>query len=359
MATLDIEHLAKRFGAVTVIPDLSLSVAEGEFLVLVGPSGCGKSTLLRLIAGLEQPSGGAIRIDGRDVTDEGPKERGIGMVFQSYALYPHMNAKRNIGFGLEMARMAKASIDERIANVSAKLQLNDYLRHKPRELSGGQRQRVAIGRAMTREPKLFLLDEPLSNLDASLRSSMRVEISRLRRQVASTMIYVTHDQVEAMTLADRIVVLDGGKIAQAGAPMDLYDQPANRFVASFIGSPAMNFLTGCIASLQDEQADVALDAGFSTRLKLVAPAAQGQRVTLGIRPEHIAIVESADAAQLSGVAEVVELLGSDTFIHVDSAGGMIAIRAGGGNRPHRGDAIHICAPPARSYLFDSDGARLA
>ncbi len=287
MANLSIDNVTKVYGGHSVIPQLSLSVADGEFCVLVGPSGCGKSTLLRIIAGLEPISSGRIIIDGIDVSDAEPPERGIAMVFQSYALYPHMDVERNMGFGLEIARTPRPEITDRVARAADKLHLGSYLRRKPRELSGGQRQRVAIGRAITRKPKLFLLDEPLSNLDAALRVGMRVEIARLKAELASTMIYVTHDQVEAMTLADRIVVMNAGRIEQIGAPLELYERPANLFVAGFIGSPAMNFLKGQIAALKDGTATVSLGLGPRIDVALAERSDVGQTVTLGIRPEHI------------------------------------------------------------------------
>ena len=248
MSSLELRSIRKAFGKVVVIPDLDLSVADGEFRVLVGPSGCGKSTLLRIIAGLEDVTSGQILIDGEDVTGLEPPERGIAMVFQSYALYPHMSVAGNIGFGLRMAGLKKDVVNERVRDAAQSLSLDDLLARKPRELSGGQRQRVAIGRAITRDPTLFLLDEPLSNLDAALRIGMRFELAKLKARLNATMIYVTHDQVEAMTLADRIVVMNLGRIEQVGTPLELYHQPANRFVAGFIGSPAMNFLDGSLVS---------------------------------------------------------------------------------------------------------------
>ena len=265
MAKLSIDNVTKTYGGHSVIPQLSLNVADGEFCVLVGPSGCGKSTLLRIIAGLEPISSGRIIIDGVDVSGAEPPERGIAMVFQSYALYPHMDVERNMGFGLEIARTPRER-DRRQGDARGReAALGSYLRRRPRELSGGQRQRVAIGRAITRKPKLFLLDEPLSNLDAALRVGMRVEIARLKAELASTMIYVTHDQVEAMTLADRIVVMNAGRIEQVGRRLDLYERPANLFVAGFIGSPAMNFLKGYISSLKGRSATVSLALGPESR----------------------------------------------------------------------------------------------
>ncbi|MFA3916704.1 ABC transporter ATP-binding protein [Ruegeria hyattellae] len=357
MSSLRLENIVRKFGTVTVVPGLSLDIKDGEFVVLVGPSGCGKSTLLRMIAGLDQPTSGTILIDGKDATDLGPKERGIGMVFQSYALYPHMNAYRNIGFGLKMARMARDQIARRIDAASQKLQLSEYLSRKPRELSGGQRQRVAIGRAMTREPDLFLFDEPLSNLDAALRVSMRAEIGRLGHQVQSTIIYVTHDQTEAMTLADRIVVLDKGEVAQVGTPLELYDDPANSFVAGFIGSPAMNFLSGRISEIDNDQALVDLDFGVQVKIRLKTAAQPGQPVCFGIRPEHVQV--NKDVFSLAIHAELVELLGSDTFVYLSNGRETLTIRMDGQNRLKSGDLVRVGMTDSRSYLFDLNGDRLA
>lgn len=358
MATLQLDSITRKFGAVTVIPELSLDVNDGEFVVLVGPSGCGKSTLLRLIAGLDQPTSGTIKIDGQDATALGPRERRVGMVFQSYALYPHMDVRHNIGFGLKVARMVRDEITHRIKEVSNKLRLSEYLHRKPRELSGGQRQRVAIGRAMTRVPDLFLFDEPLSNLDAALRVSMRTEIGRLRREVRSTIIYVTHDQTEAMTLADRIVILNNGEVAQIGAPLDLYDEPENRFVAGFIGSPAMNFLAGTIAEIQGADAQIDLKIGTRVQTKLHGRGAQvGQSVEFGIRPEHIQITD--DGSGFSGCAELVELLGSDSFIYLHEGSEILTIRTDGAKRVHSGDKININLNRGRQYLFNQAGERLA
>ncbi|PTE08159.1 ABC transporter ATP-binding protein [Mesorhizobium helmanticense] len=359
MATLSIDKITKAFGSVTVIPELSLTIPDGEFCVLVGPSGCGKSTLLRIIAGLEPVNSGRILVDGVDMSEAEPPERGVAMVFQSYALYPHMDVGRNIGFGLEIARTPSAEIAERVRRAADKLRLSSYLRRKPRELSGGQRQRVAIGRAITRKPKLFLLDEPLSNLDAALRVGMRVEIARLKAELASTMIYVTHDQVEAMTLADRIVVMDGGRIEQVGTPLELYHRPANLFVAGFIGSPAMNFLNGRVASVQDKQATVRLALGPMLDIPISRPLEPGDDVVLGVRPEHILLSaeEHADAHVVE--AGVVELLGSDTFIHVRNGEENLVIRDSSGRVARAGDRLAISLPPAACHLFDKTGHRIS
>ena len=359
MATLSIEAITKNFGQHTVIPSLSLDVADGEFCVLVGPSGCGKSTLLRIIAGLEPIDSGRIRIDGIDVSGAEPPERGIAMVFQSYALYPHMNVDRNMGFGLEIARTPRPEIGTRVAHAAAKLQLDKFLQRKPRELSGGQRQRVAIGRAITRKPKLFLLDEPLSNLDAALRVGMRVEIARLKAELASTMVYVTHDQVEAMTLADRIVVMNGGRIEQIGRPLDLYERPANRFVAGFIGSPAMNFLQGRVGAVEHGRAQIDLALGLQVQLLLIRPTARGAEVTVGIRPEHVRLAAQGASDAHTSKAVMVEMLGSDTFIHLREQDESIVIRDSRARRIHMGDQVTISLPPSACYVFDQDGRRIS
>jgi ABC-type sugar transport system ATPase subunit len=327
MSKLELRSVSKSFGSLEIIPPLDLTVEHGEFCALVGPSGCGKSTLLRIIAGLEPATSGQVRVDGEDVTGAEPPERGVAMVFQSYALYPHMDVSANIGFGLKIARRTADEIGNKVDAAARKLRLDALLARMPRELSGGQRQRVAIGRAITRDPKIFLLDEPLSNLDAALRGGMRVEIARLRQSLDATMIYVTHDQVEAMTLADRIVVMNKGRIEQIGAPMDLYHHPANRFVAGFIGSPSMNFF----------EAEVRRTAGGERLLRLadgteiVAGRSAGpigaDHATLGIRPEHIEFGDGmAPDNRISGTVQVVERLGCDTLLHIDASGSPLVMR---------------------------------
>ena len=331
MATLEFRHVRKVFGSVEVIPDVSLQIPHGSFTVFVGPSGCGKSTLLRLAAGLEDITSGSLAIDGRDVTLEQPSARGIAMVFQSYALYPHMDVAGNIGFGLKMAGTPKPEIQRRVQAAAATLQLDHLLKRKPGELSGGQRQRVAIGRAIVREPKVFLFDEPLSNLDAALRTQMRVELAQLHQRLGATMIYVTHDQVEAMTLADQIVVLNKGTIEQVGAPIDLYNHPATLFVAGFIGSPKMNLVTGPEAEARDA-------------------------VTYGIRPEHIDI---AAAGVWTGTVSFAERLGSDTFLHVDVAAlGRMIVRADGDTDIPAGSTVGLSPRPGREHRFGADGRAL-
>ncbi|MFK0691032.1 ABC transporter ATP-binding protein [Mesorhizobium sp. IMUNJ 23033] len=359
MATLSIDKITKAFGHTTVIPELSLTIEDGEFCVLVGPSGCGKSTLLRIIAGLEPISSGRILVDGVDMSGAEPPERGVAMVFQSYALYPHMDVDRNIGFGLKIARTPAAEIVERVGRAADKLRLGSYLKRKPRELSGGQRQRVAIGRAMTRKPKLFLLDEPLSNLDAALRVGMRVEIARLKAELASTMVYVTHDQVEAMTLADRIVVMNSGRIEQVGTPLDLYHRPANLFVAGFIGSPAMNFLNGKVVALRDMVATVALALGPTLDIAIERHVEPGDSVTLGIRPEHIVLAGEGQANAHVVQASMVELLGSDTFIHANEGAESLVIRDSHGRIARAGDRIAISLPARVCHLFNGDGDRIS
>jgi len=330
MGQIELKGVTKRFGDAEVIPPLDLQINDGEFVVFVGPSGCGKSTLLRLIAGLEDVSGGEIRIDGRNATAERPAQRGLAMVFQSYALYPHMSVRKNIAFPLKMAKMSKADIDAKVDHAAKVLNLSSYIDRRPGQLSGGQRQRVAIGRAIVRSPKAFLFDEPLSNLDAALRVNMRLEISELHNTLKTTMVYVTHDQVEAMTMADKIVVLNAGRIEQVGSPLDLYRSPKNRFVAGFIGSPKMNFIGG-------------------------AEAAKYDAFEMGVRPEHIRVGQSGD---WQGRVTVSEHLGSDTFLHVETEYGLINVRAGGEVNAHHGDTIWLTPDPACVHRFDQAGNAL-
>ncbi len=320
MSGVTLERAIKRYGDVQVIHDVDLDIKDGEFCVFVGPSGCGKSTLLRMIAGLEETSEGTIHIGARDVTRSDPADRGVAMVFQTYALYPHMTVAENMGFGLKMTGHAKAEIDSKVSEASRILKLDDYLKRKPKALSGGQRQRVAIGRAIVRGPEVFLFDEPLSNLDAELRVDMRVEIARLHKEIGATMIYVTHDQVEAMTLADKIVVLRAGRIEQVGSPMDLYKDPDNRFVAGFIGSPSMNFMPGIVA---DGGVRVPALADRVVPASVALPA-KGAPVIVGIRPQHITIAPGDGPAQLDirerlgGVAYDYLLLPGDEKLIVET-----------------------------------------
>jgi len=334
MGRITLEKVAKIFGDVEVIPPLDLQIEDGEFVVFVGPSGCGKSTLLRLIAGLEDVSGGNIQIDGRDATEVPPAKRGLAMVFQSYALYPHMSVRKNIAFPLRMAGLNKAAQDAKVEAAANVLNLTDYLERRPGQLSGGQRQRVAIGRAIVREPDAFLFDEPLSNLDAALRVNMRLEISELHQTLKTTMIYVTHDQVEAMTMADKIVVLQAGVIEQVGSPLDLYHTPKNKFVAGFIGSPKMNLIEGPIA------------AEYNVH-------------TIGIRPEHLSV--SSESGSWKGVVNVSEHLGSDTFLYVDVEGldEPLTVRSGGEVGFRHGDTVYMSPDPAKLHRFDTKGLRIA
>jgi multiple sugar transport system ATP-binding protein len=355
MSSLELRAVRKLFGKVEVIPNLDLTVADGEFCVLVGPSGCGKSTLLRIIAGLEDVTSGQILIDGEDVTGLEPPERGIAMVFQSYALYPHMSVAGNIGFGLRMAGLKRVIVGERVHRAAESLSLQELLARKPRELSGGQRQRVAIGRAITRDPRIFLLDEPLSNLDAALRIGMRFELAKLKARLNATMVYVTHDQVEAMTLADRIVVMNLGRIEQVGTPLELYHQPANRFVAGFIGSPAMNFLDGTVTASDGNRTGVRLDVGTELEVMLRRPVATGTRVALGIRPEHLLVGARAELPHLDGEAVFVELLGSDTLLHVKAGDTNLVARTDGMAVIRSASNVTLSLPPGQCHLFDSEG----
>jgi len=330
------------------IDDASFGIRDGELLVLVGPSGCGKSTLLRLIAGLEEASSGSILIGERDVTRLEPRDRDIAMVFQSYALYPHMTVARNLGFGLELRGHDAAEIEKRVKQAAETLELTQFLDRLPRQLSGGQRQRVALGRALVRHPQVFLLDEPLSNLDAKLRASTRAEIARLHRALGTTMIYVTHDQVEAMTLGQRIVVLDKGVIQQIDAPMQIYERPVNLFVAGFLGNPAMNFFRG---QLRD---GVLTGSGSQLRLPTVKAQA-GQEIVAGVRPEDLHIVESSAApgGGLTGTVELLESVGSEAFIHATSGGWKAIARSTPHNLPAIGTRIALRPAPDRIHFFDA------
>ncbi|RUW66940.1 MULTISPECIES: ABC transporter ATP-binding protein [unclassified Mesorhizobium] len=328
MGSLNIENVKKAFGPVEVLKGIDLEVNDGEFVVFVGPSGCGKSTLLRVIAGLEDSTSGRVVIDGQDVSVTPPAKRGIAMVFQTYALYPHLTVKNNMGLGLKQAGTPAAEIDRRIGIASSMLSLEPYLERRPAELSGGQRQRVAIGRAVVREPKLFLFDEPLSNLDAALRVNTRLEIAQLHRRLKATMIYVTHDQVEAMTLADKIVVLNAGRIEQIGGPMELYNSPANEFVAGFIGSPKMNFIDGA-------------------RLGETAK-------TVGVRPEHLTVDTTSGAWK--GTVVHAEHLGADTNLYLDcEKAGLLTVRIFGVYNAEPGSTLYATPDPAKTYRFGADG----
>jgi ABC-type sugar transport system ATPase subunit len=346
MAELELRAVVKSYGDLRTIHGVDLHVADGEFVVFVGPSGCGKSTLLRMICGLEAITGGDILIDGRRVNDLPAARRGLAMVFQSYALYPHMSVRQNLAFGLENLRRPKAEVAEKVAAAARILQLEPYLDRRPTALSGGQRQRVAIGRAIVREPSIFLFDEPLSNLDAELRLQMRGELSALHRRLGATMIYVTHDQVEAMTLADRIVVLRAGRIEQVGTPLDLYNHPVNRFVAGFIGAPPMNFLAGRGAG----GGQIVVDGiGMVATAVDVAP---GTPVTLGIRPEHVALGDG-----FATRVRTVEQLGAASHLGVEA--GNLTVTLPGQAAIARGDSLHLHLPPDRLHVFDAEGRNLS
>ncbi|AYM58971.1 ABC transporter ATP-binding protein [Agrobacterium fabrum] len=360
MAELSLKNVVKRYGALEVIHGANLEVEDGEFVVFVGPSGCGKSTLLRMIAGLEDISGGDIVIGGKTVSDADPADRGIAMVFQSYALYPHMTVAENLSFGLRMNGNPKADTQKRVSRAAEILQINELMQRRPKQLSGGQRQRVAIGRAIVREPQVFLFDEPLSNLDAELRVQMRVEISRLHKQLGTTMIYVTHDQTEAMTLADKIVVLRAGNIEQVGPPLDLYDDPANRFVAGFVGSPKMNFLDATIIDSGAENVTLSLDSDPAVRLILPLKDRlnKGARVSLGIRPEHFADAGAGDA-DLTVHVDVAEHLGNTSYVYARAQGGeqLIIERPESRDVGNR-DQLTVGLSAHKAFLFDSKGERL-
>ena len=359
MAGLSLKNVVKRYGSLEVIHGANLEIEDGEFVVFVGPSGCGKSTLLRMIAGLEDISDGKIEIGGKVVNDAEPADRGIAMVFQSYALYPHMTVEENLSFGLRMNGNPKADTEARVQRAAEILQINELMQRRPKQLSGGQRQRVAIGRAIVREPRVFLFDEPLSNLDAELRVQMRVEISKLHKQLGTTMIYVTHDQTEAMTLADKIVVLRGGKIEQVGAPLDLYDDPENRFVAGFVGSPKMNFLPGRVAHETAEGVTITLDHAptFSLTLPVAARPGIGAPITLGIRPERFE--DAGKAADLTVAVDVAEHLGNTSYVYAHLAEELPLIIERPESR-HVGklDRLTVSVPANKAFLFDSDGTRL-
>ncbi|WP_102107320.1 ABC transporter ATP-binding protein [Oceaniglobus roseus] len=348
MSGVTLSKVVKKYGETQVIHGIDLTVEDGEFCVFVGPSGCGKSTLLRMVAGLEETTSGRIEIGGRDVTRDDPAERGVAMVFQTYALYPHMTVAENMGFGLKMTGHPKAEIAEKVKEASRILKLDDYLKRKPAALSGGQRQRVAIGRAIVRGPEVFLFDEPLSNLDAELRVEMRVEIARLHKEIGATMIYVTHDQVEAMTLADKIVVLRAGRVEQVGAPLELYRDPDNQFVAGFIGSPSMNFVAGtvkggkvAVPSLQGEY-----------ELPVTLPA-DGTKVVMGVRPEHLEIVPGDTHS-----VELTEALGGVSYAYLEGRGGeRVIVEERGDERSKEGTRVGLSFPPERAMLFAAEGGK--
>jgi len=353
MGQVELQNVKKSFGSVDVIKDISLDIKDGEFVVFVGPSGCGKSTLLRMISGLETMSEGTVGIAGRDVTDVQPSEREIAMVFQSYALFPHISVRDNVAFGLKIAGLPKEEIDAKVAKTSEILGLEKLLDRKPRELSGGQQQRVAIGRAIVREPAVFLFDEPLSNLDAALRVQMRIELIKLHASLDATMIYVTHDQVEAMTMAERIVVLRDGRVEQFDTPVRLYDRPQNLFVAGFIGSPKMNF----VKASPGESGAVLLANKVSKSIPGVVQDQLTPNMQLGIRPEHITY--SHDSGDWQGTVTVKEQLGSDAFLYVDVPEiGQVTVRAVDERSFTRGDTIFLSFDPERCHLFNDDEQRI-
>ena len=368
MPSLEIANIVKDYGSFRAIKDVSFSVEPGEFIVMVGPSGCGKSTLLRSIAGLESITSGQVTINGRDITNVEPSDRGVAMVFQNYALYPHMTVAQNMGFALKIAGRPKAEIDAAVQRAAQILKITEHLHKKPRQLSGGQRQRVAIGRAITRSPEVFLFDEPLSNLDAALRAQMRVELGRLHSELGATMVYVTHDQVEAMTMASRIVVLNAGIIEQIGSPLELYNRPANSFVAGFLGSPRMNFFRGKIAGVAGGRVSVtapgvegALELGLSPDL---APPSAGDDVTIGVRPESFSETDNADWTIPAKVA-VIESLGRETLLYADAGAvqtvdsetqeSFFAVHRSSQIVAHPGDAISLGVARDSVFLFDRTG----
>jgi ABC-type sugar transport system ATPase subunit len=359
VTSVSFEKVTKRYGKVEILHEIDLEVASGEFVVLVGPSGCGKSTTLRLLAGLEEITSGTIRVDGQVVNDLPPAQRGLAMVFQSYALYPHMNVYENIAFAMRIAKRPKAEIDSRVRRAAKTLQLDTLLNRRPKQLSGGQRQRVAIGRAIVQDPKVFLFDEPLSNLDARLRVNTRIEITRLHQKMKATMIYVTHDQVEAMTLADRIAVVNKGIIEQFGTPLELYHRPCNTFVAGFIGSPAINLVKARISAVSNGRVTLALTNGGSAACQAaISENALNQEVLMGVRPEALTPT-AADRGILSGQVQLVEELGEFHLIYVTTASGDTIIAKVEGNAETKAEeTIHLTAVPEKLHLFDKAGHRM-
>ena len=362
MASVRLRGIQKRYGDNLVIKGIDLDVDDGQFVVFVGPSGCGKSTLLRMIAGLEDISAGTLELGGKPCNDVDPARRGIAMVFQSYALYPHMTVAENMGFALKLAKVPKTEIAERVRRAAAILQIEHLLERKPKALSGGQRQRVAIGRAIVRKPEVFLFDEPLSNLDAALRAQTRVELAHLHRELGSTMIYVTHDQVEAMTLGQKIVVFNGGHIEQAGTPLELYERPANRFVAGFLGSPRMNFIPATLAGEEGATAAVRLADGSIAEVAAdVGRVRAGAALTLGVRPEHLQLANAAEGG-ISATVALVEYLGDVVLVHLQVAGvdGTLAAKVNAGSAvPAVGARVGLRFDAGHAYLFDDAGLALA
>ncbi|MYM86663.1 sn-glycerol-3-phosphate ABC transporter ATP-binding protein UgpC [Rugamonas sp. FT82W] len=362
MASVSLQQIVKSYDKTPVIHGVDLDIADGEFMVFVGPSGCGKSTLLRMIAGLEDIGGGTLRIGGVLANDIAPAQRKLAMVFQSYALYPHMTVYENMAFALKLAGRKPAEVAAAVERAAAILQIAPLLKRRPKELSGGQRQRVAIGRAIVRTPEVFLFDEPLSNLDASLRVQMRVEISRLHQELGTTMIYVTHDQVEAMTLGQRIAVFNAGRIEQVGTPHELYNHPANLFVAGFLGTPRMNFIAGEVVAASAQRASVLLPGGAIVDVDVGAGPRQGDRVTLGVRAEHLSIAGAGQTNTIDVGIGHVEYLGDQSIVYATLAGmgEMIAVKQGAEAPPlHAGSRARVHLPPSRCLLFDAAGRALA
>ena len=360
MATVTFEHVTKKYGDVLAVNDLNLEIGDGEFMVLVGPSGCGKTTSLRMIAGLEEISSGTLRIGDRVVNDVPPKDRDIAMVFQSYALYPHMTVRDNLAFGLKLRKVPKADIEKRVNDAAGILSLEKLLDRKPKELSGGQRQRVALGRAIVREPAVFLMDEPLSNLDAKLRVQTRAEIARLHQRLKTTVVYVTHDQVEAMTMGSRIAVMSDGLLQQVGTPQALYDKPINRFVAGFIGSPSMNFVDVTMEGEMLTAEGGAIKIPLPPRFREAVGVTAGKKLVAGFRPEHIEIGEpKGNAATFRATADVVEYLGNEELLHINSGGRDVVAIVDSEHRVKPGDVLDLHVPLDKLHLFDAEsGASL-
>jgi multiple sugar transport system ATP-binding protein len=360
MATVTFDHVWKRYGDVTAVKDLTLDIQDEEFLVLVGPSGCGKTTALRMIAGLEEISEGSLRIGERVVNDLAPKDRDVAMVFQSYALYPHMSVYDNLAFGLKLRKLPKAEIDKRVREAAGTIELTNLLDRKPKQLSGGQRQRVALGRAIVREPAVFLMDEPLSNLDAKLRVQTRAEIARLHQRLRTTVVYVTHDQVEAMTMGDRIAVMNFGVLQQVGPPQELYERPVNRFVAGFIGSPAMNFIN---VAAKTENGTTSLSNANLTlplpeRLRSAVDGSGGSELTVGIRPEHFELAQNGSApagtASIRATCDVVEFLGNEELLHVRVGEHDLVAIVDAAHRVKPGDVLELYVPLDKVHLFEAE-----
>jgi multiple sugar transport system ATP-binding protein len=359
MAYLELNQIEKHYDSFHALKNIDLQVEKREFVVFVGPSGCGKSTLLRSICGLEAVTSGTIVLDGRDITNVHPSKRNVAMVFQNYALFPHLSVYDNIAFGLSLQGLSKVDIRTRVKRAANLLKIETLLDRKPKQLSGGQRQRVAIGRCIVKQPKLFLFDEPLSNLDAKLRVRMRVELLNLHYDTQNTAVYVTHDQVEAMTMADKIVVLQDGRIEQIGSPMNLYEHPVNKFVAGFIGSPQMNFIDGRVAIAGSNGVSVDAEGLEKLQLPVVAESVQpDQSLTVGIRPEHVELVSRTTESVVPGVVNIVESLGGETYLHVEVAPQMplIMVKLHGSRGPTRGERVTLHFPVDRIYLFDADGS---